>query len=87
MLSDARVVGMLSGKADIIYFHLGSSPTKIDVLWQILNETTIPIRHLYLTHVSSRGGELIKEARKWIIAGDVCDLTTDPKPLNTTRMQ
>ena len=77
---------MLSGKADIIYFHLGSSPTEIDILWQLLNETTIPIRHMYLTHMSSRGEEPIKEARKWIIDGGVCDLTADPKPLNTTRM-
>jgi beta-aspartyl-dipeptidase (metallo-type) len=63
---------------------MGSSPTKIDLLWQILNETTIPIRHMYLTHMSSRGDELIEEARKWLIAGGVCDFTADAEQLNET---
>ncbi|CAF1483785.1 unnamed protein product, partial [Rotaria sordida] len=48
---------------------MGSAPTKIDLLWQILNETTIPIQHMYLTHMSSRGDDLIEEAKKWIKAG------------------
>jgi beta-aspartyl-dipeptidase (metallo-type) len=84
LISDARVGGMLSGKPGVIHFHMGSSPTKLDVLWQILNETTIPIRHMYPTHISSRGDELIEEAIKWIKAGGVCDFTTDTVYLNET---
>jgi beta-aspartyl-dipeptidase (metallo-type) len=84
LLSDARVAGMLSGKLGVIHFHMGSAPTKIDLLWQILNETTIPIQHMYLTHMSSRGDELIEEARKWINAGGVCDFTADAEELNET---
>ena len=84
LLSDARVAGMLSGKAGVIHFHMGSSPTKLDLLWQILNETTIPIRHIYPTHMSSRGEELIEEARKWLLAGGVCDFTADAVQINET---
>ena len=84
LLSDIRVAGMLSGKAAVIHFHMGSAPTKIDVLWQILNETTIPIEHIYLTHMSSRGEPLIEEARKWLQAGGVCDFTADVSQLNET---
>ncbi|CAF4025491.1 unnamed protein product [Rotaria sordida] len=85
LLSDVRVGGMLSGKPGVIHFHMGSSSTKIDLLWQILNETTIPIRHMYLTHMSSRGDELLEEARKWIKAGGVCDFTADEEKLNETK--
>ncbi|CAF1249083.1 unnamed protein product [Adineta steineri] len=84
LISDARVGGMLSGKPGIIHFHMGSSPEKLDLLWQILNETTIPIRHMYPTHISSRGDALLDEAEKWIKAGGVCDFTADIPDLNET---
>lgn len=84
LLSDVRVAGMLSGKAGVIHFHMGSAPTKISLLWQILNETTLPIRHMYLTHMSSRGEDLIEEGRKWIRAGGMCDFTADSDVLNET---
>ena len=84
LLSDARVGGMLSGKAGIVHFHMGSSAPKLDLLWQILNETTIPIRHMYPTHMTSRGEALIEEAKKWIKAGGVCDFTADVQHLNET---
>lgn len=84
LISDARVGGMLSGKPGIIHFHMGSSPTKLDLLWQILNETTIPIRHMYPTHMSSRGEALLEEAKKWLKAGGVCDFTADIEHLNET---
>lgn len=84
LISDARVGGMLSGKLGVIHFHLGSGASKIDLLWQILNETTIPIQHMYLTHMSSRGDALIEEAKKWIRAGGMCDFTADSDVLNET---
>lgn len=84
LISDARVGGMLSGKPGVVQFHVGSSPTKLDILWQILNETTIPIHHMYPTHMSSRGDELIEEAKKWLNAGGVCDFTADIEHLNET---
>jgi beta-aspartyl-dipeptidase (metallo-type) len=84
LISDARVGGMLSGKPGVIHFHMGSSPTKLDLLWQILNETTIPIRQIYPTHMSSRGEELIVETMKWLQAGGICDLTADIEHLYGT---
>jgi len=84
LISDARVGGMLSGKPGVIHFHMGSSPAKLDMLWLTLNDTTIPIRHMYPTHMSSRGDELIEEAMKWLKAGGVCDFTGDIEYLNET---
>ncbi len=84
ILSDVRVAGMLSGKSAVAQFHMGSGPTKLDLLWEILNETTIPIQHMYLTHMSSRGKGLIDEARKWLKAGGTCDFTADSDIANET---
>jgi beta-aspartyl-dipeptidase (metallo-type) len=84
LISDARVGGMLSGKPGVIHFHMGSSSTKLDLLWQILNETTIPIYHMYPTHMTSRGDALIQEAIKWLKAGGVSDFTADIEYQNET---
>lgn len=84
LISDARVSGMLSGKVGVIHFHIGSATTKLDLLWQILNETTIPIQHIYPTHMTSRGPALIEEAKKWILAGGTCDFTADSEELKET---
>ncbi|CAF1493044.1 unnamed protein product, partial [Didymodactylos carnosus] len=84
LISDARVSGMLSGKAGVIHFHLGSSPSRLDLLWKILNETTIPIRQMYLTHMASRGELLIDEAKRWLKQGGVCDFTADSDEQNET---
>ena len=64
--------------------HRSSWPTKLDILWQILNETTISIRHMYPTHMTIRGEALIEEAKKWILAGGTCDFTADLEQLNET---
>jgi len=77
IVSDARVAGLLAGKAGVVHFHLGSAPSMIDLLWQIVNQTTIPITNMYPTHMSSRGQNLINEAKKWLQAGGYCDFTAD----------
>jgi len=85
LVSNCRVAGMLGGKAGIAYFHVGSAPTKLDPLWEIVNKTTIPITNMYPTHMSSRGPALIKEGQLWISAGGVLDFTADaPNETATT---
>ena len=51
LVSNCRVAGMLSGKCGIAYFHVGSGPTMLDPLWEIVNKTTIPITQMYPTHM------------------------------------
>jgi beta-aspartyl-dipeptidase (metallo-type) len=68
---------MLSGKSGLIHFHVGTAKSKLDLLWKIVNESSIPITQLYPTHMSSRGPDLIKESGKWISAGGFCDFTAD----------
>lgn len=50
--SEARLGGMLSGKAGIINLHLGDSPRCIDLLERTLEETEIPATQFLPTHVN-----------------------------------
>ena len=76
---------MLSGKAGIAYFHVGDAKTKLDPLWSIVNQTSIPITQMYPTHMSSRGPALTYEGTKWIAAGGFVDFTADaPNETATT---
>lgn len=77
LVSSCRVGGLLSGKAGIVCFHVGDAPGMLNPLWEIVNQTTIPITQMYPTHMSSRGQALINEGMKWIQAGGYLDFTAD----------
>lgn len=76
-MSDLRVGGLISGKVGILHMHMGSASAMLDLAWQMLNQTSIPIKHIYPTHVSSRGPQLIDDTKRWIAAGGVADFTAD----------
>ena len=50
--ADARVAGMLSGKAGIVNVHLGDSARKMDLIERVLHETEIPASQFLPTHVN-----------------------------------
>ncbi|MFZ4460812.1 beta-aspartyl-peptidase, partial [Enterococcus gallinarum] len=50
--ADARVGGMLSGKAGIINVHLGGGKRKLELLTRIVEETEIPITQFLPTHAN-----------------------------------
>ena len=50
--ADARVAGMLSGKAGIVNVHLGDSARKMDLIERVIHETEIPASHFLPTHVN-----------------------------------
>lgn len=83
-VSDARVAGLLAGKAGVVQFHVGSANTLLSPLWYIVNQTTIPITNLLPTHVTSRGPALIADALRWNKAGGYCDFTADSDDENDT---
>lgn len=72
--SDTRVAGLLSGKAGIIIVHLGHSKRNIDIIWDILENTDIPINNIRPTHVS-KNKELLKECFKFAKQGGYIDVT------------
>lgn len=78
-VADARVAGMLSGKAGIINIHLGDGPRKIDLLKRVINETEIPITQFLPTHVN-RSRELFEECVNYAKNGGYIDFTGSEDP-------
>lgn len=78
-VADARVGGMLSGKAGIIDIHLGDGKRKIDLIRRAVKETEIPITQFLPTHVN-RNPELFEECVKYALEGGYIDFTGSDDP-------
>ena len=52
VLTQARLGGMLSGKAGVVQFHMGVGKRGMDVLLAIVRETEIPASNFIPTHVN-----------------------------------
>ena len=50
-LRDVRVGGFIGNKKGILHVHLGNLDTKMDVLFELVNEYKFPIEHISPTHV------------------------------------
>lgn len=72
--SDARVAGMLSGKAGIVVLHMGDGKKGLQPVREILEETEIPMKTIRPTHVNRRE-ELLVEAFDYAKVGGKIDLT------------
>ena len=72
--ADARVAGMLSGKAGIVNVHLGDSPRKLDLIRQAVRETEIPASQFLPTHVN-RNEALFEECLDFAAEGGNIDFT------------
>lgn len=75
ILSDARVGGMLSGKAGIVNVHLGDGPQMLDLLEEIKENTPLPIYHFVPTHMN-RNPELFERGITYAKNGGNVDFTT-----------
>lgn len=74
LASDARVAGMLSGKPGIVHLHTGTGKAQLDMLFDIVAETEIPIRTFRPTHLAAKYDAAIRFARM----GGYIDFTCDP---------
>ncbi|WP_127025935.1 beta-aspartyl-peptidase [Rheinheimera mangrovi] len=75
LASQARVGGMLSGKAGIVSVHVGPSPEGIAQLLQVASSTDIPITQFYPTHMN-RNQALLQMGFDYVAQGGYIDLTT-----------
>ncbi|MBO1298390.1 MULTISPECIES: beta-aspartyl-peptidase [unclassified Enterococcus] len=78
-VADARVGGMLSGKAGIVNVHLGGGKRKLDLLDRIVEETEIPITQFYPTH-ANRTTELLEACIEFAKKGGTIDFTASEDP-------
>ena len=72
--ADARVAGMLSGKAGIVNVHLGDSERRLDLIRRVIRETEIPASQFLPTHVN-RNAALFEECLDLVAEGGTIDFT------------
>lgn len=77
--ADARVGGMLSGKAGIINVHLGGGKKKYDMILRTIAETEIPISQFLPTH-ANRTSELFEASIDFAKMGGTIDFTASEDP-------
>ena len=75
LLRNVRVGGMLSGKKGILHLHLGALSSKMDVLFELVENYEFPIEHISPTHVG-RTKELFDQAIIFAKMGGMIDITT-----------
>jgi beta-aspartyl-dipeptidase (metallo-type) len=77
--ADARVGGMLSGKAGVVNVHMGDGERMLSMVERIIRETEIPAKHFVPTHIN-RNARLLEAgaayARQDGGRGRFIDLTT-----------
>ena len=78
-VADARVAGMLSGKAGIVNVHLGDGPRKLELINRVVEETEIPVTQFLPTHIN-RSEELFEEGIKFAKGGGCIDFTASEDP-------
>lgn len=74
LASDARIAGMISGKAGIVVAHMGDGKDGLGIINRVLEKTEIPIRTIRPTHVN-RKEELLVEGFEYARNGGIIDLT------------
>lgn len=77
LCSEARVGGMLSGKAGIVCVHLGDAPDGLGILERAVSSGELPRTQLWPTHCG-RNPALLESAYKWVRAGGYADFTAAP---------
>lgn len=79
LAAEARVGGMLSGKAGVVNLHVGDGKKGLSTLFSIMEESEIPITQFIPTH-SNRNSWLFKDAIEWGKRGGFVDFTSGVSP-------
>lgn len=87
-VAQARVGGLLSGKAGVVNVHLGDGARRLDYLFSLIEETEIPATQLLPTHIN-RSRKLFNVGIEYTKKGGYIDLTTssDPKYLEPEELR
>ncbi len=79
LAADARVGGMLSGKAGIVNVHLGDGKRKMELILEAVEKTEIPITQFLPTHIN-RNPELFEQGIQYAKKGGYIDFTASSDP-------
>lgn len=80
LAAEARVGGMLSGKAGVLHLHIGDGKRKLDYLIEIIKETEIPATQMVPTHIN-RNRELFLQSIEYAKLGGIVDITSSIYPI------
>lgn len=79
VVSEARVGGILSGKAGVVHVHMGNEKSGISPILKTIENTDIPIEQFTLTHLN-RNEDLLNEAIELGKSGGYVDITSGVSP-------
>lgn len=79
VVADARVGGLLSGKAGVVNVHLGYGERRLQYLVKMIKETEIPIKQVIPTHIN-RSTSLFEAGIEFAKLGGIIDITTSSDP-------
>ena len=80
LAADARLGGMLSGKAGIVQCHMGDGGRMLELIERTVHETEIPIGQFVPTHMN-RNPYLFKRGIEFAKQGGRVDFTTSTDPV------
>lgn len=86
LAAEARVGGILSGKAGVLHIHVGPGRKKIDWIFDLLKETDIPVTQFTPTHMN-RYRELLEDGVRFAKLGGMIDITTSSQRIAPQRIQ
>lgn len=86
LAAECRVGGLLSGKAGVVHFHVGDGKPMLDMLFDLVEETGIPIIQFTPTHLN-KTKELLAEGIRFAKAGGMLDITASSPAVAPKRMQ
>ncbi|MHB8062920.1 MAG: amidohydrolase family protein, partial [Ruminiclostridium sp.] len=72
--AQTRNGALISGKAGLVHFHIGSGDNGLDYLFRLIRETCIPKAHFLPTHIN-RTRILFEQAIDYLQEGGYLDLT------------
>ncbi|WP_144701281.1 beta-aspartyl-peptidase [Fictibacillus phosphorivorans] len=75
LASQARVAGMLSGKAGVVNIHLGDSKRMLSLIKEVVDTTDLPLSQFYPTHIN-RNSYLFEAGIEFAKKGGIVDFTT-----------
>lgn len=79
VVAQARVGGMLSGKAGIVNVHMGDGERRLEYLIRMAKETEIPVKQVIPTHIERSTG-VFEAGVEFAKLGGIVDLTTSADP-------
>ena len=78
--AEARIGGMLGGKAGLVQLHIGEGVKGLEYLFRLVEETEIPIEQLFPTHIT-RSPAVFEQAIRFAKMGGNVDITASGRRL------